>query len=145
VGCAMQIGYPEKFELALRYSEGPLQKEPTLNDSDRLLLYALSSQARFGPCKEPRPSIWDGVAKAKWNAWMEIGNRSKMEAMFMFVTAVEEVRRHRRSLEPTSPAQLACFACAMMTLQLSRSSPHAHTRAHAVRTRLVEVAGAWSA
>lgn len=84
------VGYPEKFELALKYGEGPLQEDTSLNDSDRLLIYALMKQAKHGPCKEPRPSMWDAVAKAKWNAWKELGTRSKMEAMFMYVTAVEE-------------------------------------------------------
>lgn len=83
------VGYPEKFELALRYGEGPLQQDPALNDSDKLLLYAVSKQAQHGPCKEPRPSMWDAVAKAKWNAWKELGNRSAFEAMFMYVSAVE--------------------------------------------------------
>ena len=85
------VGYPEKFELALKYGEGgPLLNDPAISDSDKLLLYALARQAETGPCKEPRPSMWDTVAKAKWNAWKELGNRSKFEAMFMYVQAVEE-------------------------------------------------------
>ena len=44
---------PEKFDLALRYGEeGPL-REMELSDSDRLLLYALSSHAQHGPCTAP--------------------------------------------------------------------------------------------
>lgn len=83
--------YPEKFELALRFGEeGPLQSDPSLSDSDKVLLYALRRQAVDGLNKEPRPSMWDTVGKAKWNAWKELGNRSKMEAMFMYVQAVEE-------------------------------------------------------
>ena len=93
--------YPEKFELALQYGEKVLLEKPELSDSDKILLYALSKQAEKGPCpgsgkhKEERPSMWDTVARAKWNAWLELGNRSKMEAMFMYVTAVEEVRSTR--------------------------------------------------
>ena len=52
------VGYPEKFELALRFGEGPLQEYTSLTDADRLLLYALGNQAQKGPCKEPRPSMW---------------------------------------------------------------------------------------
>ena len=77
------VQYPEKFELTARYAEGPLASDESLSPSDRLLLYALERQARHGPCTEPRPSMWDAVAKAKWNAWCELGDRSKMEAMFM--------------------------------------------------------------
>ena len=76
------VGYPEKFELALKYGEhGPLASNPEISDSDRLLFYALACQAQHGPCNEPRPSMWDTVAKAKWNAWKELGDRSKFEAM----------------------------------------------------------------
>ena len=84
------LGYPEKFELALRYGSGPLLENPALTDADRLLMDALAKQSLHGPCNEPRPSMWDSVAKAKWSAWKELGNRSRMEAMFMYVTAVEE-------------------------------------------------------
>lgn len=85
------LGYPHKFQLALQYGSGPLMDDPSLADADRLLLDALGKQAQFGPCKEPRPSIWDVVARARWSAWMELGNRSKMEAMFMYVTTIEEL------------------------------------------------------
>ena len=85
VTSSAMIGYPEKFELAMRYGEdGPLQQNPNLSDSDKLLLYALAQQAQHGENKEPRPSMFDTVAKAKWSAWKELGNRSKMEAMVSF-------------------------------------------------------------
>ena len=88
---AASVGYPQKFELALRYAEeGPLKDDATIGTSDQLLLYALSQQAQHGACKEPRPSLFDTVAKAKWSAWCELGERSKMEAMFMFVQTVDE-------------------------------------------------------
>ena len=85
------IGFPEKFELALRYGEGRMAQDVALSDSDKLLLDALAKQATVGPCKEPRPSMFDAVAKARWQAWSELGNRSKMEAMFMYTQAVEEL------------------------------------------------------
>ena len=85
------IGFPEKFELALRYGEGRMAQDVALSDSDKLLLDALAKQATVGPCTEPRPSMFDSVAKARWQAWSELGNRSKMEAMFMYTQAVEEL------------------------------------------------------
>jgi len=83
------LGYPEKFELALRYGQGPMASNASLSDSDKLLVDALSKQAQHGTCNEPRPSIFDAVARARHFAWVELGNRSKMEAMFMYVQAVE--------------------------------------------------------
>ena len=73
------VQYPDKFHLALRYAEeGPLKDNLSLSSSDKLLLYALAQQAVHGPCQEPKPSIWAASeAKAKWNAWRELGERSK--------------------------------------------------------------------
>eukprot|EP00966_Prymnesium_polylepis_P013231 305398-Prymnesium_polylepis.1 len=84
------VQYPERFELALRYGEGPLQSDASLSTSDKLLLDALSKQAAHGPCMEARPAVRDVVARARWKAWKQLGNRSRMEAMFMYVSAVEE-------------------------------------------------------
>lgn len=86
------VQYPDKFHLALRYAEeGPLKDNLSLSSSDKLLLYALAQQAVHGPCQEPKPSIWAASeAKAKWNAWRELGERSKMEAMFKYVQAMDE-------------------------------------------------------
>ena len=64
------IGFPEKFELALRYGEGRMAQDVALSDSDKLLLDALAKQATVGPCTEPRPSMFDAVAKARWQAWV---------------------------------------------------------------------------
>ena len=89
---APPLMYPEKFELALRYGqEGPLRNNADITDSDRLALYALHRQAVDGVNKEPRPSMWDTVERVKWAAWKELGNRSKFEAMFMYVSAIEEL------------------------------------------------------
>ena len=53
------VQYPERFDLALLYGEGPLASDPGLTTSDRLLLDALSKQATSGPCNEPKPPTRD--------------------------------------------------------------------------------------
>ena len=134
--------YPEKFELAMRYGEGPLQSDSSLSDSDRVLIYALGRQAVDGMNKEPRPSMFDTVGKAKWTAWKELGNRSKMEAMFMYVTAVEEVRvaavpgKSWRGTHRKKNRADGCCACMRAYVCVCVCA------ASAVRPRLVEVAGA---
>ena len=85
------VQYPERFELARRFGEGQLAKEASLSSSDRLLLDALLRQATHGMCTEPRPAARDVEARARWKAWKQLGNQSRMEAMFMYVTAVEEL------------------------------------------------------
>ena len=98
---SLSVGYPDKFYLALRYSEeGPLAADHTLTDSDRLLLYALSQQAQFGPCKGPRPSMFVTAGKAKYYCWAELGNLSTMEAMFKFVQCVDMLAPDWRTWPP---------------------------------------------
>jgi len=86
------ISFPEKYYLARQYAyEGPLREDTSVDEPDRLLLYALSQLADHGPCKEPQPSMWDASeVKAKWRAWNELGDKvGKMEAMFKFVQSIE--------------------------------------------------------
>ncbi len=85
------VGFPDKFDLALRFGEGPLGAYPSLTDSDRLVLDALSRHAKYGPCNVAAPYLWDTVERARWAAWRDLGNRSRMEAMFMYTQAVEEL------------------------------------------------------
>ena len=86
------VGYPRRFELALKFAnEGPLKDDESLTDSDRLLLDALTNQACFGSCTEGRPMPWDQERYAKWSAWSALGNLSNLEAMVKLVQAVEEL------------------------------------------------------
>ena len=77
------LEYPHKFRLALRFGgdgdESALCASASPSDSDKLLLYALAKQAECGSCNTPRPSFWDAsIDKAKWDAWAEVGHRSKV-------------------------------------------------------------------
>ena len=54
------LGFPEKFELALRYGEGRMAQDIEMSDSDRLCFDALAKQAdphpsEHGPRPEPGP------------------------------------------------------------------------------------------
>jgi len=67
-----------------------LQAEDTFNDETRLLLYALHKQATQGACKESKPWSFNVVDGAKWQSWSQLGNMSHMEAMRLYVKAVDE-------------------------------------------------------
>lgn len=56
----------------------------------QLLLYALSSQAAHGACKETQPNSWDVTNRAKWQAWHGLQDMDKTEAMRLFVKTLEE-------------------------------------------------------
>ena len=52
----------------------------SLDDSNKLRLYAHYKQATVGPAQGSRPSIFNQVARAKWDAWSQLGSMSSAEA-----------------------------------------------------------------
>jgi len=85
------IQYPHKFELAAKFYERSSDVLTSLHVDDQLLLYSLHQQASVGPCNTPSPHLWNRVERAKWDVWKQLGQTSKMEAMFLFVRTLEEV------------------------------------------------------
>eukprot|EP00118_Oscarella_pearsei_P001575 m.7802 g.7802 ORF g.7802 m.7802 type:complete len:384 (+) comp19665_c0_seq2:13-1164(+) len=55
-----------------------LTKEP--NNETKLKLYAYFKQATIGRCTTKKPGMLDFVAKAKWDAWTELGDMPKEKA-----------------------------------------------------------------
>lgn len=66
-----------------------LRSEPE-NDS-KLKLYALFKQSTVGRCNSPKPGMFDVVAKYKWEAWSNLGDLKKEDAMKMYIQTVEEL------------------------------------------------------
>ncbi|CAI5495736.1 unnamed protein product, partial [Closterium sp. Naga37s-1] len=46
--------------------------------------------AVHGPCNKPKPWAWNIVELAKWQSWTELGKMAPVEAMRLFVRALEE-------------------------------------------------------
>lgn len=44
-----------------------------------------------GPCQQPKPAFWEVVKKAKWDAWMKLGNMSRQEAMNNYVDELKKI------------------------------------------------------
>ena len=65
-----------------------------LSDDRNLVLYALRQQSTSGPCKAPKPWAWNVVENAKYDAWSHLGEMSSMEAMRLYVRALEEDQVH---------------------------------------------------
>ena len=42
----------------------------------------------------PSPHLWNRVERAKWDVWKQLGNTSKIEAMFLYTRSVEEKCAH---------------------------------------------------
>ena len=74
-----------KFELAA-------EKARTISnvpDSTKLNLYGLYKQATVGKNLNPRPSIFAVTARAKHDAWAELGSMEKEQAMEQYIVLVE--------------------------------------------------------
>eukprot|EP00290_Baffinella_frigidus_P000821 CAMPEP_0180171726 /NCGR_PEP_ID=MMETSP0986-20121125/34604_1 /TAXON_ID=697907 /ORGANISM="non described non described, Strain CCMP2293" /LENGTH=97 /DNA_ID=CAMNT_0022123683 /DNA_START=24 /DNA_END=313 /DNA_ORIENTATION=- len=71
-----------------------MDEQPALSGSmgveNRLMFYGLRQQALHGSCDKPSPHLWNRVEKAKWDVWKQLGNTSKIEAMFLLVRSLEE-------------------------------------------------------
>lgn len=61
-----------------------------MKEEGKLVLYALYMQAKEGECEEPKPWGWNVVESAKWNSWKALEKMDRMEAMRLYVKALEE-------------------------------------------------------
>eukprot|EP01026_Neomeris_dumetosa_P040354 TRINITY_DN3330_c0_g1_i13.p2 TRINITY_DN3330_c0_g1~~TRINITY_DN3330_c0_g1_i13.p2 ORF type:complete len:144 (-),score=12.74 TRINITY_DN3330_c0_g1_i13:93-482(-) len=82
------LSYPDRYNAAVFY----IGKQGAPQDPEsQLLLYALEKQATVGPNTENKPWGWNQVEYAKWQAWKELKETSKVEAMRLYVRTVEMI------------------------------------------------------
>ena len=55
-----------------------------------LRFYGLFKQATEGKNNLPKPSFWAVITKAKWDAWKNLGNMPKEEAMKKYVDELKQ-------------------------------------------------------
>jgi acyl-CoA-binding protein len=68
---------------AVRNSEsGSGSKAPS--NEVKLKFYSLYKQATIGPCNTPQPWKIDFENRAKWDAWNDLGNMSREDAMVKY-------------------------------------------------------------
>lgn len=77
-----------EFKQALAYvTHGPKTK---LSDAQQLAMYAAFKQATVGPNRDPAPSAFKFVARAKYDAWKKLGallpcgGRAVVSLLFLF-------------------------------------------------------------
>lgn len=66
-----------------------LNKEPT--NEEKLQLYGLYKQAKFGDNNTSQPSFIDFKNKAKWSAWESCKGKSKGDAMIEYIKLVSKM------------------------------------------------------
>lgn len=77
-----------QFEQAVVDVKG-LDKRP--GDNDLLALYALYKQATEGDVKGDKPGFFDFVARAKYEAWEELGGVGREDAMRRYIDKVRSL------------------------------------------------------
>ncbi|XP_022785341.1 enoyl-CoA delta isomerase 2, mitochondrial-like, partial [Stylophora pistillata] len=66
----------EEFQSASERTK-TLKQDP--GNDHKLKLYALFEQGSIGKCNSPKPGAFDFVGKAKWTAWNDLGDLSKVD------------------------------------------------------------------
>ncbi|PCH41324.1 ACBP-domain-containing protein [Wolfiporia cocos MD-104 SS10] len=68
---------------------GPIQT----GYEEKLTMYSLYKQATVGNVQSPRPSVWDMLGRAKWDAWAKHRDLDPYEAKWLYVDALLKVLR----------------------------------------------------
>jgi diazepam-binding inhibitor (GABA receptor modulating acyl-CoA-binding protein) len=66
----------------------------SVSNENKLYLYAHYKQVNCGNNNTPKPSMFNMVESAKWNAWYAINNMEKEEAMKLYINKVKELLRN---------------------------------------------------
>eukprot|EP00461_Guttulinopsis_vulgaris_P002030 UN02031 len=85
-----------QFNLATEFMNSRHAKSLTLNNEDRLRLYAYYKQATKGPNDTPKPGMLDFERTAMWNAWSQLKGVSKVEAKIAYVEFVHKLNPNWR-------------------------------------------------
>lgn len=85
---------PEPSEIEEQFNRAAdfLQHLVNKLDSNQLLeFYGLYKQSTVGPCNASKPGIFSMQARAKWNAWNDLGSMNKEFAMRTYVTKLNDI------------------------------------------------------
>ena len=91
----------EEFAAAAAYiASGRVNDQ--ISDEDLLSFYAYYKQTTEGPCDKPKPAFFDLKAKAKWQAWTDLGEMSLDAAREHYIALLTKLRPTWRE-EVSSP------------------------------------------
>lgn len=82
----------EELEKEFQTSVANLEKVTVdVDNEQKLQLYALYKQASIGECNQEKPSMYNVVQKAKWQAWKSLGDISMDEAKRQYIAVVSDL------------------------------------------------------
>ncbi|XP_036790629.1 acyl-CoA-binding domain-containing protein 5A isoform X2 [Oncorhynchus mykiss] len=78
--------HERRFDAAVKVIQS-LPPDGSFQPSNDMMLkfYSYYKQSTLGPCNTPRPGFWDPMGKVKWDAWNDLGEMPKEEAMIAYV------------------------------------------------------------
>jgi len=87
----------ENQELERKFNKyiAAVKKLESINDNDKLYLYANYKQSLFGNNNKEKPSILDRVEMAKWKEWNAFKDISKETAMKNYIKKVKELYKRK--------------------------------------------------
>ncbi|CAG0921476.1 unnamed protein product [Notodromas monacha] len=75
------------FNLASQY----VRTLSSLSVEKMLEFYGLFKQAKEGPCKIPKPGLFDFEGKKKWQAWKNVGDLSQDDAKARYIDVLDNL------------------------------------------------------
>lgn len=84
---------PTEGEVEILFNKAATYLQTLVSDlpQDKLLhFYARYKQATEGPCNIPKPGFFDFKGKQKWDAWKNMGDMTKNNAMMEYVSAMRD-------------------------------------------------------
>jgi acyl-CoA-binding protein len=90
-GLAKQQFQGEKLSAIIAMNPGMLTETGDLSNEVKLKFYGLYKVSTCGKNKTEQPGFFDFVGKAKWNAWNEVSNYTKEQAMTKYVELLNEL------------------------------------------------------
>lgn len=91
-----------KFNKACDYLQHLVNQ---LEASTLLEFYGLYKQATVGPCNTSKPGIFSMNARAKWNAWNDLGGMNKENAMQSYIEKLSEIEPDWDRTDPSKKKQ----------------------------------------
>ena len=98
----------QRFDAAVYFIsnyKGEGERQVSFDDSVKLTFYGMYKSATEGPCHKSRPSLFDVVGRAKFDAWASNGEKSPEQAMIDYVSLLDKLHAPWRTWDGI-PAQL---------------------------------------
>ena len=88
----LKMSVEKQFESAVSIIKN-LPKDGPYQPSNEMMLkfYGYYKQATQGPCIDPKPSFWDVIRRAKYDAWHKLGDMPSEEAMTCYVEELKMI------------------------------------------------------